>query len=290
MPRPSRRPHTVRFESIERRVLMAAVTDVIAAAIARVGDLSQYSTAQLREAREWAVTIPDRANLGRLQHELGAQSLRATGLIDDVYFASFPAKRTGQSIATAMRAFNPNNAAWPLIAEQVMPRLIPNDPQFTGQWHLRNTGQGGGTVGADANITTAWDEYLGDGVVIGIVDDGVAPAHPDLSANYRADLSRDFVGNDNDPSGGSHGVSVAGVAGARGNHAVGVSGAAPNAQHAGLKLLGATSDTNVASALAWQKNAIDIYNNSWGPSDSGSVLGGAGPLALAALADAAQTG
>ena len=295
MPRRSRRPQrrsrfAFQFESVERRLLMVAVDDVIAAAIARVSDLSQYSPAQLRDARQWAVTIDQPQNLGRLQHELGATTLRQTGLIDDVYLASFPARRTGQSIATALRAFNPGNAAWPLIVEQVVPRLIPNDPSFPNQWHLRNTGQGGGVVGADANVVTAWDEYLGDGVVIGIVDDGVSPAHPDLQPNYRADLSWDWVGNDPDPSGGSHGASVAGVAGAKGNNAIGVSGAAPNAQHAGLKLLGATSDTNVAAALAFKKNDIAIYNNSWGPSDSGSVLGGAGPLALAALADAAQTG
>ena len=70
---------------------MAAVTDVIAAAIAQVSDLSQYSTAQLREARQWAVSIdPRRPNLTRLRHELGRRAA-ATGLIDDVYLASFPA-------------------------------------------------------------------------------------------------------------------------------------------------------------------------------------------------------
>jgi subtilisin-like proprotein convertase family protein len=281
------------MESVERRLLMAVdpmTDDVVASAMRRVSDLSQYSAGSLRGAREWAVAVDEGTDLGRLVQKLGASRFTATNLIEGVYVASFPLKRTGQSIARALETFNAGNLAWPLISEQVAPRLIPNDPTFPNQWHLRNTGQGGGVVGADANVTTAWDEYLGDGVVIGIVDDGVSPAHPDLAPNYRADLSWDWVGNDPDPSGGSHGASVAGVAGAKGNNGIGVSGAAPNAQHAGLKLLGATSDSNVAGALAWRKNDIAIYNNSWGPSDSGSVLGGAGPLALAALADAAQTG
>jgi subtilisin-like proprotein convertase family protein len=283
---------SVLFEPIERRILMAAVpiNDAIAAAIVRVSDLSQYSTTMLREARDWAVTINPARDIGVVRQQLGASRFQPSELIDDVYVASFPSYRTGQSIARGIETYNPGLAAWPLVIDQVTPRFVPNDPSFPNQWHLQNTGQGGGTVGADANVVTAWDQYKGDGVVIGIVDDGVAPAHPDLQPNFRSDLSWDYVGNDADPSGGSHGVSVAGVANARGNNAVGVSGAAPNAQHAGIKLLGATTDSNVAAALALNKNSIDIYNNSWGPNDGGTTLGGAGPLALASLANAAQTG
>lgn len=281
----------IHFESIEKRVLMAAVTDVIASAIARVSDLSRYSTAALRAAREWAVTVDRSTNLSRLQHDLGAAKMVSAGLLDDVYRASFPASRTGQSIIRALSTFNPGQVSWPIIARQQAPRLIPNDPMFPNQWHLRNTGQGGGLVGADANITGTWDTYLGDGVVLGIVDDGVTPLHQDLAPNYNASLSWDFNNNDPDPSGGSHGTSVTGVAGAKGNNAVGVSGAAPNAQHAGLRLIaGPSSDAQEASALSWMMNDIDIYNNSWGPNDGGTTLEGPGPLTLAAFANAMQNG
>ncbi len=255
------RKHSVgfHFESIEKRVLLAAVTDVIASAIARVSDLSQYSKTELRDARQWAVTVDRGTNISRLQHDLGAASFVSSGLLDDVYLASFPVSRTGQSISHALDLFNASNVSWPIIAEQKTLRFIPNDPMFPNQWHLQNTGQGGGTVGADANIVSAWDNYLGDGVVLGIVDDGVTPLHQDLSPNYNAALSWDFNNNDPDPSGGSHGTSVAGVAGAKGNNAVGVSGAAPNAQHAGLRLIaGPSSDSQEASALAWMMNDIDI--------------------------------
>ena len=45
----------------------------------------------------------------------------------------------------------------------------------------------------------------------------------------------------------------------------------------------ALTDATTANMLGFQAQAIDIYNNSWGPSDNGQVLGGVGALTLAAL-------
>ena len=50
----------------------------------------------------------------------------------------------------------------------------PNDPMFSSQWNLENTGQTGGTPGADASLTGAWDITTGGGnVVVAITDTGV---------------------------------------------------------------------------------------------------------------------
>jgi hypothetical protein len=38
-----------------------------------------------------------------------------------------------------------------------------------------------------------------------------------------------------------------------------------------------------AAALSWKNDAIDIYSNSWGPSDSGTVIDGPGYLSHRAL-------
>ena len=35
----------------------------------------------------------------------------------------------------------------PLVAKQRFTRLTPNDPLYVDQWHLNNTGQGGGIAG-----------------------------------------------------------------------------------------------------------------------------------------------
>ena len=64
--------------------------------------------------------------------------------------------------------------------------------------------------------------------------------HPDLVNNYDAADSWDFGNNDPDPAPyyafDDHGTSVAGIAAAQGNNGIGVSGTAPNASLAGLRL------------------------------------------------------
>ena len=173
-------------------------------------------------------------------------------------------------------------------------RSIPNDPLFANQWHLRNTGQSGGAAGEDARLPAAWDVATGAGVVIGVVDDGLQGTHPDLAANYRADLSYDYNGNDSDPSPGTgddHGTAAAGVAAARGNNGIGVSGSAPAAGLAGIRLIAQTAtDQQEADGLTHRLQDIDIYSNSWGPNDDGLTLEAPGPLTRAALANAVTTG
>ncbi|MFM8494351.1 MAG: S8 family serine peptidase, partial [Planctomycetia bacterium] len=187
-----------------------------------------------------------------------------------------------------------SDPAYTPVLRQQQKRFVPNDPLFTSQWHLRNTGQQGGTAGEDARLVSAWDIATGSGVVIGIIDDGVQHTHPDLAAAYRADLSYDFNFNDADPTPGTgddHGTAVAGVAAARGNNGLGVSGSAPAASIAGLRLISlTTTDQQEATALSYKPQDIAIYSNSWGPTDNGSTLEAPGPLTRAALANAVQTG
>ena len=52
---------------------------------------------------------------------------------------------------------------------------------------------------------------------------------------------------------------------------------------AGIALLGAGTDMNEASSLTFANNIVDIYSNSWGPSDDGVTVGGPGMLTTMAL-------
>jgi subtilisin-like proprotein convertase family protein len=195
--------------------------------------------------------------------------------------------------------------AEPQFAVQQHKRDLPNDPLFANQWHLRNTGQSGGTVGADINVVPWWNfaggTRQGSGVNIAIVDDGLQYTHPDLNANYKAAISRDINFNDPDPApnlaSDFHGTAVAGVAAGRGNNGVGVSGVAPLAGISGIRLISAaTTDAQEATGLTYQNNnqgglgTNAIYSNSWGPSDDGATLAGPGPLTSAAFANAVATG
>jgi len=192
-------------------------------------------------------------------------------------------------------------SAEPMLARQWARKLVPNDPLFAYsatkpgyQWHLRNTGENGAEAGIDLNVVTAWDAYRGGGVRIGIVDDGLDLSHPDLMANADAANSYDFIDADTDPSPGEedfHGTACAGVAAARGNNGIGVSGSAPEAKVSGLRLIGApTTDAEEADAIAFKQDVIHIKSNSWGPFDSAYGTGGPGPLGLAAIQNAVANG
>lgn len=183
----------------------------------------------------------------------------------------------------------------PLLARGHQEKLVPNDPFFSSQWHLLNTGQNGGVAHIDLNLTNVWNNYRGAGVVIGVVDDGLQYAHPDLAPNYVGSLSYNFNDGNSDPAPNPatdvHGTPVAGLAGARGNNGIGVSGVAPEASLAGLRLLGApTTDAQDAAAILFQSDAIWIKNNSWGAPDGTGELLGPGPLLADALMAAATTG
>jgi len=173
----------------------------------------------------------------------------------------------------------------------------PNDPLFHNQWYLKAQPQGGGanTI-SSLNVLPAWQQGItGEGVVIGIVDDGVDYYHPDLSPNYRADLGIDLVDGDIQPlaetsNGDLHGTSVAGIAAGRGGNGEGITGVAPTASFTAIRLTAAyVGDAEEAEAMNHQSQAIAIYNNSWGPAD-GLGLTAPGPLFLAALTQGVQQG
>jgi len=182
-----------------------------------------------------------------------------------------------------------------LFARQMVKKNL-NDPMLATQWHLNNTGQGGGNAGVDVNIFDAWNlGYDGSGAQICIIDDGLEISHPDLAPNFQLSDSKDLNGNNgNDPSPSTsfngHGTACAGVAAAKGGNNIGVAGAAPNVKLAGIRLIARPhTDADEASAFGHRPNNNDIYSNSWGPPDFG-VYEQPEFLAKAALKEGAMNG
>ena len=205
--------------------LTYAFSPAVRAAFARTSDLSQYTIDQRESVEQWVVVSP--FDIGTPTTEL------ANSYIVDANFAD------GASDFAILQYEGKIEVAYPLVEKTVAKKWTPNDAKFGDQWHLQNTGQTGGNAGEDANLTVAWDDYRGNGVVIGIVDDGVDWTHADLDNYYEDTLDYDYCNNDGDPSPSyydGHGTSAAGVAAAAGNNTIGVSGAAPKAGLAGLLL------------------------------------------------------
>jgi subtilisin-like proprotein convertase family protein len=145
-----------------------------------------------------------------------------------------------------------------------------NDPLLPDQWHLSNTGQAGGTPGEDARVLPAWNAGLkGQGIYISVVDDGLEIGHVDLVNNVVPGLSYDYVDLDDNPTGGEHGTSVAGVSAAQGGNPHGGAGVAPAARLAGFNFLQNSTTANEVDAMLRGLDVIDVSNNSWGPGSNG---------------------
>jgi subtilisin-like proprotein convertase family protein len=169
---------------------------------------------------------------------------------------------------------------------------IFEDPLFASQWHLYNTGQTqfsfNATPGNDINVLPVYQEYqiFGNGVIVSIVDDGVEWRHQDLQCGYQPELSADIdLGTKfQQPTVfDAHGTCCAGICCGQGNNSACGIGVAFKSKISAIRVLGnAFSDANCAEALVYEHTKIDIYSNSWGPSDDGGTIERY-PLALAAI-------
>jgi subtilisin-like proprotein convertase family protein len=285
-------------------LLLAASVPAIAAApveagfVAQAGNVPATVTQGGAYTNTWAVKVAPGVDINAIAARLGLQVVRQIGSLEGYYLLAAPAiSGRADNITAALRGESGILYAEQQVTLARTTREPTDDPLYANQWHLNNTGQGGGLAGADAKVPGAWTAgFTGEGVVVASVDDGVWVAHPDLAPNIRADLSYDFINDDPDPSGGGHGTAVAGVMAAADNPQPNVSdycgvGAAYDAEIAGLLILDfGMTDAVEASALSYRPDDIHVYNNSWGPFDDGFTLEGPGPLAKAALQNGAFHG
>jgi subtilisin family serine protease len=228
-----------------------------------------------------------------------ASAMRSAGLVErrridyaaDQFILRIERRHSTSALAAAQALQESGLVEWaqPDFVQQYRKTAVPNDTRFANQWHLHNTGQAGATVDADVDAPEAWDLHVGSpSIVIAVIDDGVEIGHEDLAPNAYTNTADppgggdndgngliddyrgwDFVSNDNDPNPAdaddNHGTAVAGVAGARGNNALGVSGSCRECRVMGVRIgFGAYPDTHYAGAIAYAATRADVLNNSWG--------------------------
>ncbi|MFM8538294.1 MAG: S8 family serine peptidase, partial [Planctomycetaceae bacterium] len=181
---------------------------------------------------------------------------------------------------------------------QIDASLTPNDPLYGSLYGLHNTGQSGGTAGADIDAAAAWDVSTGSrDVVVAVIDEGIDFSHGDLAANMWTNPAEipgngvdddangfiddvhgfDFHNNRGNvfsaADGDLHGTHVAGTIGAVGNNATGVVGVNWQTSLMSLKFLGpdggSTSHAIRAGNYATMMRTtygvnVRVTNNSWG--------------------------
>lgn len=154
---------------------------------------------------------------------------------DKVYVLSL----TGCSSSDILNLINAINSH--ILVEWVEPEILfdvkpaNSNPLFPLQYHLKNTGDYGGTYGMDINVESVWGMNLDcSGVTVAVIDDGVETGHEDMAdyvqngfnvggyANYgNGEPANETSGNVK-----GHGTACAGLISA-GNNNIGVIGVAP---------------------------------------------------------------
>ena len=207
--------------------------------------------------------------------------------------ASFEAR---QEIEVAERIYRRHLVGNALNKEQLDELLSFDDPRLDEQWHYDNTGQTGGTPGADINLFAAWDITTGSqDVLVKVMDSGFDIDHPDLQGvlwenpnsgpenGYDGDLHGwNFVNDTPDiQDQNSHGTHVAGTIAARNDNGIGVSGiAGGTADEAGVRIMvsrvfsgaGDTPGGFPEGFVYGADNGAVISNNSWGGGGFSQVL------------------
>ncbi|HYE63473.1 MAG TPA: sensory rhodopsin transducer [Phycisphaerales bacterium] len=206
-------------------------------------------------------------------------------------------------VMPSLKAFEPNAL--------YQPNRLPNDPQFSQQWWLSNTGQNIqgqlGTIGADIHAVEAWDTTIGSrDVIVAVIDTGIDLTHPDLIPNLWTNPGEvagngldddgngfvddvhgfDFGEGDGSPQDiAGHGTAVAGVIGAAGNNNLGVTGVNWNVSIMGLKVADDNGNLSLDAIVAAHEYATMMINRGVNIVASNNSYGGYQPAFYAEAPD-----
>ncbi|MDB9315366.1 S8 family serine peptidase [Spirulina sp. CS-785/01] len=179
------------------------LSDRVKTAIHRSENLHNYNPDPLSHTTEWVVSVQAGQSPQDLATQFGGEFVKATGHIPNTYIWKFPQGSDPHEISEQLHQQKGIEFAYPLVNVAVDWMSPKDEPLYDQQWHLHSDSF------PDANISNVWDNYnlTGEGVVLGVVDNGFEiddpnyslTGHPDLLPNYLEHLSYDF--DEDDPYG-----------------------------------------------------------------------------------------
>jgi subtilisin family serine protease len=243
----------------------------------------------------WSGALPDKAELP--PHHPDRVLVQPTPGVEQREFAQF-LREQGFEIETAFGALAglsvvrvpPSWTVPGIITQLASSKLVayaepdylvhacatPDDPRFLdgSLWGLHNTGQSSGLADADIDAVEGWDlQTSASHVIVAVLDTGIRQSHEDLKENLWTNPVdgthgfNAFTGNHDPEDDNGHGTMVAGVLGAVGNNAKGVTGVAWQVQILAAKCLdasGSGSDSRVIACLEFARtNGARIINASF---------------------------
>ena len=142
--------------------------------------------------------------------------------------------------------------------------ITPNDPLFSLQYALQNTGQLAGTVDADIDATGAWPiASENPELIIGFLDGGVYGTHPEIAGRILPGWNVPQNNSNTTDICGSHGTHVTGIAMATGNNAVGIAGVCWNAKSLPVVIVNPCTgqESWLADGITWAVDqGADVLN------------------------------
>jgi subtilisin family serine protease len=179
-------------------------------------------------------------HLESIQSDHGLLGYRKVSGMDNVFEFKFSKMSIQELTALAALYYKTGliEYAEPKIVQKFRPQspAALNDPLFSQQWILNNTGQNGGTPGMDPGILKAIDWIksqnvaLEENIKIAVLDEGVDIDHQDLSQPGLMQNGFSRFGNPANPKPKDHdhhGTQIAGIIASVWNNLLGIAGANP---------------------------------------------------------------
>ncbi|HDL00974.1 MAG TPA: peptidase S8, partial [candidate division Zixibacteria bacterium] len=238
-------------------------TIVIAAPLFKVKTANTVQKTQDYVEGQILVKFKDGADVSKTINNLGSSTI-GENTKGGFKYLTIPANKTVEEMVTEYSA-DPNV----VYAEPnyiLRSYMVPNDPYYVYQWHMPMI-----------NMEQAWDNNTGSGVVVAILDVGVAYEDYDVYAQA-PDLAQtnfvpgyDFINNDSHPNDDNgHGTHVCGTIAQSTNNNLGVTGIAYNSSIMPVKVLdasGSGASDVVANGIYYAAdNGAQVINMSLGSS------------------------